>query len=136
MAPKRLHVGYVSAELAPFAKTGGLADTAAALPKALARAGHKVTVFVPRYGQIPFPPGDFAGRLIEEAGLKGLKRGGAMVSDKHANFILNVDDASAADIEALIGEVQAAVQRTSGVLLEPEVRVIGEPLETQAKGGR
>ena len=63
MPPKKLHVGYVSAELAPFAKTGGLADTAAALPKALAKAGHKVTVFVPRYGTIPFPPGDFAGSV-------------------------------------------------------------------------
>ena len=63
MPAKKLHIGYVSAELAPFAKTGGLADTAAALPKALARAGHKVTVFLPRYGQIPFPPGEFAGSV-------------------------------------------------------------------------
>ena len=58
------------------------------------------------------------------------------MSDKHANFILNLGDATAADIEALIGEVQAAVERTSRVRLEPEVRVIGEPLEAAAKGGR
>jgi starch synthase len=63
MPAKRLHIGYVSAELAPFAKTGGLADTAAALPKALAKAGHKVTVFLPRYGTILFPPGEFAGSV-------------------------------------------------------------------------
>ncbi len=73
------------------------------------------------------PSGDFAGRLIEQAGLKGLRRGGAMVSDKHANFILNTGKATAADIEALIAEVRAAVERTSGVQLELEVRVIGEP---------
>ena len=82
------------------------------------------------------PPGDFAGRLIEAAGQKGRRLGGAMVSDKHANFILNENEATAADIEALIGEVHAAVERTSGVRLEPEVRVIGEPLEAAAKGGR
>jgi UDP-N-acetylmuramate dehydrogenase len=52
-----------------------------------------------------------------------------MVSDKHANFILNVDDATAADIETLIDEVRAAVERTSGLKLELEVRVIGEPLD-------
>jgi len=73
------------------------------------------------------PEGDFAGRLIEEAGQKGRRIGGAMVSDKHANFILNSGDATAADIEALIAEVRAAVARTSGVTLELEVRVIGEP---------
>jgi UDP-N-acetylmuramate dehydrogenase len=82
------------------------------------------------------PPGDFAGRLIEQAGLKGHRHGGAMVSDKHANFILNVGDATAADVEALIGEVRAAVERASGVRLELEVRVIGEPPGATTKGAR
>jgi UDP-N-acetylmuramate dehydrogenase len=82
------------------------------------------------------PPGDFAGRLIEQAGLKGRRLGGAMVSDKHANFILNLGDATAADIEALIAEVRAAVERTSGVALELEVRIVGEPLGHAAGGGR
>ena len=63
MPQRRLHVGFLTSELAPFVKTGGLADISAALPKALARAGHKVTVFIPRYGTIPFPPGDFAGSI-------------------------------------------------------------------------
>jgi len=80
------------------------------------------------------PAGDFAGRLIEQAGLKGHRVGGAMVSDKHANFILNLGDATAADVEGLIAEVRAAVERTSGVQLELEVRVIGEPLGAPAKG--
>jgi starch synthase len=63
MPQRRLHVGFVTSELAPYVKTGGLADISAALPKALAKAGHKVTVFVPRYGAIPFPPGEFAGSI-------------------------------------------------------------------------
>ena len=82
------------------------------------------------------PAGDFAGRLIEQAGLKGHRLGGAMVSDKHANFILNLGDATAADVEALIDEVRAGVERTSGVRLELEVRVIGEPRGAAAKGKR
>ncbi len=82
------------------------------------------------------PPGDFAGRLIEQAGLKGLRVGGATVSDKHANFILNSANATAADIEALIVEVRAGVARTSGVELELEVRVIGEAADPGHEGGR
>ena len=78
------------------------------------------------------PPGDFAGRLIEQAGMKGRRLGGEMVADKHANFIINTGNATAADIEALIQEVRAAVERTSGVLLELEVRVIGEPAASAA----
>ncbi|MEJ2480205.1 MAG: FAD-binding protein [Acidihalobacter sp.] len=72
------------------------------------------------------PPGDFAGRLIEAAGLKGLRRGGAMVAEKHGNFILNTGSASAADIEDLILEVQTCVEAQSGIRLQPEVRIVGE----------
>jgi len=72
------------------------------------------------------PPGDHAARLIDSAGLKGLKVGGAVVSTKHANFIINEGNASAADIEKLVAEVQAAVERKHGVHLEPEFRVVGE----------
>ncbi len=75
------------------------------------------------------PPGDFAGRLIDEAGLKGRRAGGCYVSNKHANFIINDKDASAADIEALIAEVQLSVAKKFGVMLEPEVRIIGCPLQ-------
>ena len=108
-----------------------------AIKALLARRNATQPLGIPSCGSVfRNPPGDFAGRLIEAAGQKGRRHGGAMVSDKHANFILNEDEATAADIEALIGEVQAAVERTSGVRLEPEVRVIGEPLEAAAKGGR
>ena len=72
------------------------------------------------------PPGDHAGRLIEAAGLKGCRRGGAVVSAKHANFIINEGGASAHDIEALIRHVQETVQRVHGVALVPEVRIVGE----------
>ncbi len=72
------------------------------------------------------PPGDFAARLIETAGLKGWREGGAVVSLRHANFIINEGQASASDIERLIARVQLAVQERTGVVLEREVRIIGE----------
>jgi UDP-N-acetylmuramate dehydrogenase len=72
------------------------------------------------------PPGDHAARLIESAGLKGLRIGGAVVSTKHANFIINEGEASARDIETLIGEVQREVERQHGRRLTPECRIVGE----------
>ncbi|HZW25031.1 MAG TPA: UDP-N-acetylmuramate dehydrogenase [Gallionella sp.] len=72
------------------------------------------------------PPNDFAARLIQQCGLKGKRIGGAQVSEKHANFIVNVGDATAADIENLINEVRATVAAQTGVQLHPEVRIIGE----------
>lgn len=71
------------------------------------------------------PPGDHAGRLVEACGLKGTRVGGAVVSEKHGNFIINEGTASAADIEALIGMVRSRVFDETGVDLEPEVRVVG-----------
>jgi UDP-N-acetylmuramate dehydrogenase len=72
------------------------------------------------------PEGDFAGRLIELCGLKGLTLGGASVSEKHANFIVNDGNATAADIEALILLVQQKVEQMQGVKLVTEVHVLGE----------
>jgi UDP-N-acetylmuramate dehydrogenase len=72
------------------------------------------------------PPGYFAGTLIEQAGLKGLKLGGAQISEKHAGFIINAGNATAADVLALIKEVQRRVHDQFGVKLQPEVRIIGE----------
>lgn len=71
------------------------------------------------------PPNNHAGRLIEECGLKGKAIGGAHVSQKHANFILNENNASSADIENLIAEVGATVEKRTGVKLMTEVCVIG-----------
>ena len=72
------------------------------------------------------PPGDHAARLIESCGLKGRRIGGAQVSEKHANFIVNVGDATAADIENLINEVRATVEQKTGISLCPEVKIVGE----------
>ena len=58
-----LHIAFATSEMAPFVKTGGLADVSASLPKALVRMGHRVTVFLPRYGSIPFPAGRFVGSV-------------------------------------------------------------------------
>jgi len=72
------------------------------------------------------PEGDFAGRLIELCGLKGMTVGGASVSEKHANFIVNDGNATAADIEALIILVQQKVEQMQGVKLVTEVHILGE----------
>jgi len=72
------------------------------------------------------PPGDYAARLIEACQLKGFAIGGAMVSPKHANFIINTGSAAAAEIEALIATVQQTVWDKFNVMLEREVRIIGE----------
>jgi UDP-N-acetylmuramate dehydrogenase len=74
------------------------------------------------------PPGDFAARLIESCGLKGHIVGAAQVSEKHANFIVNLGGARATDIETLIETVQVAVEAKCGVRLEREVRILGEKL--------
>lgn len=71
------------------------------------------------------PPGDHAARLIEAVGLKGHRLGGAEVSVKHANFIINLGDATANEIACLIDLVQDRVERHSGIRLQPEVRRVG-----------
>jgi UDP-N-acetylmuramate dehydrogenase len=72
------------------------------------------------------PPNDFAARLIESCGLKGFTIGGAQVSTKHANFIINLGDATAKNIEDLIDHMQATVEDKTGITLQREVRIIGE----------
>ena len=72
------------------------------------------------------PHGDFAARLIEASGLKGYQIGGAQVSPKHANFIVNVGECTALDIELLIRHIKDAVLEKQGVALQQEVKVIGE----------
>ena len=72
------------------------------------------------------PVGDYAGRLIEAAGLKGKRVAGAMISKRHANFIVNTGGATASDILALMNLIQQEVKRISGIQLEPEIRILGE----------
>ena len=93
-----------------------LAKRAAAQPTGVASCG---SVF-------RNPEGDHAARLIEDCGLKGERIGGAVVSEKHANFIINENDATATDIERLISLIQKTVEDQHGVLLQTEVRIVGE----------
>lgn len=72
------------------------------------------------------PEGYFAGKLIQDSGLRGYQAGGAQVSEKHCGFVINKDHATAADIRRLIQEVQDKVEAQYGVRLEPEVKFIGE----------
>ena len=72
------------------------------------------------------PEGYFAGKLIQDAGLAGYRVGDAMVSDKHCGFVVNCGNATAAEVKQLIEQVQEKVQTEFDVLLEPEVRLVGE----------
>ncbi len=72
------------------------------------------------------PEGHFAGKLIQDAGLRGYRVGGAQVSEKHCGFVINTGNAAAADIYHLIRDVQSKVRETSGVTLEPEVIMLGK----------
>lgn len=72
------------------------------------------------------PPGQHAGRLIEAVGMKGVRHGGAMVAEQHANFVVNVGGATAADVRALMVEAARRVWEAHGVRLEPEIKLVGD----------
>lgn len=72
------------------------------------------------------PPGDAAGRIIDDLGLKGFRVGGAAVSERHANFFVADDECTARDVWELVAEVRRRVRGTSGVELEPEIRFVGD----------
>lgn len=72
------------------------------------------------------PPGHRAGELIEKAGLKGMKFGGAKISEKHANFIVNISDAKASDVKTLIGIIKSRIKEIFNLDLELEIKIIGE----------
>jgi UDP-N-acetylmuramate dehydrogenase len=98
----------------------------AAMRKAWKDRREKQPLDLPSAGSVfKRPPGDFAGRLIEAVGAKGNRIGGAMVSEKHANFFINVGHATAAEMAALIRNVRAMVLDRFGVLLELEVKPVG-----------
>ncbi|MEE8582164.1 MAG: UDP-N-acetylmuramate dehydrogenase [Myxococcota bacterium] len=100
----------------------------AEVDRLLAQRGESQPIHVPSCGSVfRNPPGDFAGRLIEAAGLKGERQGGAQISSLHANFIATEPDATAADVLALIRRAQLAVERQSGIRLVPEVKILGKP---------
>ena len=91
-------------------------------------AGRKATqpLELPSCGSVfKNPPDEYAGGLIERAGLKGTRIGGAMISPKHANFIVNMGNAKAGDILALVDLVREKVKEETGIALEPEMKVVG-----------
>ena len=99
----------------------------ATMQEILARRTAKQPLEYPSCGSVfKRPPGHYAGQLIEEAGLKGARIGDAMVSPKHAGFIVNTGAASAADVYALIRRIETEIKQRFGVQLEREVRLIGD----------
>ena len=72
------------------------------------------------------PEGYFAGKLIQDAGLRGFRVGDAMVSEKHCGFVINAGEASAAEVDSLMKQVSERVQAQFGVTLEPEVKRLGD----------
>ena len=113
---------------ARFRGTPGDRDTAVRRIKEIANERiAKQPLAQPNTGSIfRNPPGDHAGRLIEAAGLKGAIEGGAMVSTKHANFIVNIGDASAQDVKTLMDRCRSEVKAKFDVDLIPEVELVGE----------
>ncbi len=110
-----------------FEFEAGLGASQETLRELLARRKETQPLGLPSCGSVfRNPEGDFAARLIETAGLKGHRIGGAEVSEKHANFIINRDHASAQEIEELINHVQSTVAQVHGVELVREVRIVGE----------
>lgn len=91
-----------------------------------ARRREKQPINLPSAGSVfKRPEGHFAGALIEQAGMKGVRVGGAEVSEKHAGFIVNIGGATCKDVRALVKKIQVAVLAESGVLLESELRYVG-----------
>lgn len=105
---------------------GDTSEIARQMQETLARRESKQPLEYPSAGSVfKRPPGDYAGRLIEEAGCKGLRVGRAQVSEKHAGFIINLGGAVADDVRKLMDIVQERVLNQFGVQLEPEIEMIG-----------
>jgi UDP-N-acetylmuramate dehydrogenase len=115
------------------AELRGQADTTEAVAARIATIQEKRQATQPvrsRTGGSTFanPPGERAWELVDRAGCRGLKRGGAMVSELHTNFLINIGGASAADLEGLGEEVRRRVFENSGIRLDWEIKRIGKPL--------
>jgi UDP-N-acetylmuramate dehydrogenase len=120
-----------------FSRTGNPAEIHARRLEILDRRKSKQPLDYPNCGSVfKRPPGNYAGTLIEKCGLKGLRCGGAEVSEKHANFIINIGNAAADDVRHLIYTIQKHVFEQHSILLEPEVIFVGpfdEPLYVPAE---
>lgn len=122
----RYPVGGIIVEATLVLSSGDTEGIRATMEASLTRRKRSQPLGMPNAGSVFVnPEGDSAGRLIEGAGLKGTRVGGAAVSEVHANFIVNDGGATAADVLALVKRIREAVRQTYGVELTPEVRTIG-----------
>ena len=121
--PPRFVITRVDFELAP----GDRETLRARVAELKAKRADRQPRGVPNAGSIfKNPPGNFAGRLLENAGLKGARLGGAAFSDQHANFIVNLGGARADEVRALMELARNKVKEIAGVWLEPEVKLVGD----------
>ncbi|QXM06476.1 UDP-N-acetylmuramate dehydrogenase [Crassaminicella indica] len=119
--------GYVVVEAEMEFEKGDLTEIKEKIKDFTKRRTTKQPLHLPSAGStFKRPQGYFAGKLIEDAGLKGVRVGGAQVSDLHSGFVVNVDNATADDVIHLMGLVQKVVKDQFGVVLESEVKIIGE----------
>ena len=134
---EELELGYRTSNILPLGRTvlsarfrlakGDPEEISAKMKDLNGRRKEKQPLEYPSAGStFKRPEGYFAGKLIEDAGCKGLTVGGAQVSEKHAGFVINIGDATAEDVEELIRQVQKRVLDQSGVMLEPEIKMTGE----------
>jgi UDP-N-acetylmuramate dehydrogenase len=102
------------------------AEVKAEVDRLLAERASRQPLDLPSCGSVfKNPPGGFAGQLMEAAGLKGERIGGAQISTTHANFIVNSGNATASDVISLIAKARALVRFRTGIVLEPEVKILG-----------
>jgi len=122
-----LPAGLIVTALELVLERGEPDEIAARLTRAKSRRDRRQPLGQPNAGSIfKNPPGDFAGRLIEQVGLKGHAVGAAQISPQHANFIVNTGGARAADVRALLELARDRVWDRRGVWLEPEVKLVGD----------
>lgn len=120
---------YVILEAKFKLSKGSIDDINAVMDDLTERRESKQPLEYPSCGSVfQRPPGNFAGKLIQDAGLQGHRIGGVEVSKKHAGFMVNIDNGTAGDYEELINFVQQTVKDEYGIELDTEVRVIGEPV--------
>lgn len=121
------HEWFVSATLKLQKLQNGPGNGAIDIKQLLARRAQTQPTGTASCGSVfRNPEGNYAAQLIEQCGLKGRRIGGAVISEKHANFIINDNHASASDIESLIELIQKEVKQKFDVMLQPEVRIVGE----------
>lgn len=119
--------GYVALEASFELKAGNKEEILKTIEELNEKRSQKQPLELPSAGSVfKRPVGYYAGKLIQDAGLRGFRIGGAAVSDKHTGFIVNVGDAATADVLAVIKHVQDTVKEKFGVSLETEVKIIGQ----------